>query len=273
MVAGFMVTTAALSAFVSNTATTAMMVPIALSVVSLVRRGESDDSELSKDNENLAVSLLLGIAYAASIGGIATIIGTPPNALVRGLCQFDHSGSVSYRDYVRPLVVRGAAGDLGDASHNLAIAHEDLVSRRCVGSSWWSRVDSRGTTFPRIFASWRTSHADRLSRDCRNLDRASVIGCVAMALGLGNAHAICRSDRRRNSHDRGNVTVLDPNPTQATCVRFGLVGHLQTALGHPDLVWWRVELGRCRAKKWRGRIHRKSGSPYGGLAARLFLWW
>jgi sodium-dependent dicarboxylate transporter 2/3/5 len=84
MVAGFMVTTAALSAFVSNTATTAMMVPIALSVVSLVRRGEVDDSELSKDNENLAVSLLLGIAYAASIGGIATIIGTPPNALFVG---------------------------------------------------------------------------------------------------------------------------------------------------------------------------------------------
>jgi sodium-dependent dicarboxylate transporter 2/3/5 len=84
MVAGFMLTTAALSAFVSNTATTAMMVPIALSVVSLVRRGEKEPSSSSKDNENLAVSLLLGIAYAASIGGIATIIGTPPNALFVG---------------------------------------------------------------------------------------------------------------------------------------------------------------------------------------------
>jgi sodium-dependent dicarboxylate transporter 2/3/5 len=83
MVAGFMVTTAGLSAFVSNTATTAMMVPIALSVVHLVRRNQSQDEPNTADTANqLAVCLLLGIAYAASLGGIATIIGTPPNALL-----------------------------------------------------------------------------------------------------------------------------------------------------------------------------------------------
>ncbi len=80
MVAGFMLTTAGLSAFVSNTATTAMMVPIAMSVVHVVR------GSLTKGDQggasNLALCLLLGIAYAASIGGIATIIGTPPNSLL-----------------------------------------------------------------------------------------------------------------------------------------------------------------------------------------------
>ncbi len=89
MVAGFMLTTAALSAFVSNTATTAMMVPIAMSVVHLVhRQPDSDSRQTPAPGRDLAVCLMLAIAYSASIGGMATIIGTPPNAL---LVAFTHS--------------------------------------------------------------------------------------------------------------------------------------------------------------------------------------
>jgi sodium-dependent dicarboxylate transporter 2/3/5 len=89
VVAGIMGATAFVSMWVSNTATAAMMVPIALSVVdlSLIRRtGKSlaqhggipqDD----RDDRNLALSLLLGVAYAASIGGLGTIIGSPPNGI------------------------------------------------------------------------------------------------------------------------------------------------------------------------------------------------
>ena len=76
MVGGFMLATAGLSAFVSNTATAAMMLPIALSVVDLMKHRDSPTEASTK----LATALLLGIAYAATLGGMTTLIGTPPNA-------------------------------------------------------------------------------------------------------------------------------------------------------------------------------------------------
>lgn len=77
-IAGFMIATGFISMWVSNTATTIMMLPIGLSVLSLLDK--SDPAELKR----FATALLLGIAYSASIGGVATLIGTPPNALLAG---------------------------------------------------------------------------------------------------------------------------------------------------------------------------------------------
>jgi sodium-dependent dicarboxylate transporter 2/3/5 len=73
MVLGFMVATAFLSMWISNTATSLMMLPIALAVVASLREVEGDRTV------GFAPALLLGIAYSASIGGLATPIGTPPN--------------------------------------------------------------------------------------------------------------------------------------------------------------------------------------------------
>ena len=87
MIAGFMLVTAVLSAFVSNTATTAMMLPIALSTVALLRKNHDDISE--SEAQQFATCLLLCIAYAASIGGVMTVIGTPPNAFLIGFLAND----------------------------------------------------------------------------------------------------------------------------------------------------------------------------------------
>lgn len=71
---GFMVATAALSMWISNTATTMMMVPIAAAVLS--RYDRMLDAAAAR---RLSIGLLLGVAFSASIGGVATLVGTPPN--------------------------------------------------------------------------------------------------------------------------------------------------------------------------------------------------
>ncbi len=89
IVAGFMVAAAGLSMWVSNTATTLMMLPIALSVIAVVAPGTA--AERTPAQRNFALALLLGVAYAASIGGLGTLIGTPPNALLAAF-MFDTYG-------------------------------------------------------------------------------------------------------------------------------------------------------------------------------------
>lgn len=82
LVLGFMLATAFLSMWISNTATTLMMLPIAMAVI-----GEMGKRSKEEDVAKFAVCLLLGVAYAASIGGVATLIGTPPNGVL--LAQYE----------------------------------------------------------------------------------------------------------------------------------------------------------------------------------------
>ncbi|MBN2175364.1 MAG: SLC13/DASS family transporter, partial [Bacteroidales bacterium] len=71
---GFMLSTAFLSMWISNTATAMMMIPIVISILSELELNVGE-----KKIHHLSIGLLLGIAYSASIGGIATLVGTPPN--------------------------------------------------------------------------------------------------------------------------------------------------------------------------------------------------
>jgi solute carrier family 13 (sodium-dependent dicarboxylate transporter), member 2/3/5 len=85
IILGFTLATAFLSMWISNTATAVMMLPIALSVISLLQQQyEASSAGNSKGFYYFGLSLMLSIAYAANIGGVMTIIGTPPNVVLVG---------------------------------------------------------------------------------------------------------------------------------------------------------------------------------------------
>lgn len=94
LVAGFMAATAALSMWVSNTATAALMLPIGISVLVLLE--EQDVDIALAHSRNFALALLLGIAFGANIGGMATLIGTPPNALLAGYLSEQHGLQIGF---------------------------------------------------------------------------------------------------------------------------------------------------------------------------------
>ena len=100
MTAGFMAATAFLSMWISNTACAAMMVPIAISVVSLVTKARAGAGEPGEGERNFATALLLAIAYSPSIGGIATVIGSPPNGIAVRFIAQTWGDAVSFVDWM-----------------------------------------------------------------------------------------------------------------------------------------------------------------------------
>ena len=81
---GFLLSTAFISMWISNTATAVMMLPMAMSCLALLYQGASREEVESKSHRNFAAALMLTIAYGSNIGGMATVIGTPPNLFMRG---------------------------------------------------------------------------------------------------------------------------------------------------------------------------------------------
>ncbi len=96
LIAGFMAASAVLSMWISNTATTLMLLPVALAILS------------DQSNQAFKTALLLGIAYAASIGGIGTPIGTPPNMLFKGIYEQATGIEISFTQWMSwgvPVVI------------------------------------------------------------------------------------------------------------------------------------------------------------------------
>ncbi|MEO0508096.1 MAG: DASS family sodium-coupled anion symporter [Bacteroidota bacterium] len=93
VILGFMLATATLSMWISNTASTVVMLPIAISVIKLL---VNDADGFTKNDQNFALSVMLGIAFSANAGGIATVIGTPPNSVLIGLLENEYNIEISF---------------------------------------------------------------------------------------------------------------------------------------------------------------------------------
>ncbi|MEE9430728.1 MAG: DASS family sodium-coupled anion symporter, partial [Melioribacteraceae bacterium] len=97
IIAGFMLGSAFLSMWISNTATALMMLPIGLSVISVIK---SSKGLSEKNQRDFSIALLLSIAYSCSIGGIATLIGTPPNALMSAFMNETYQVDISFAKWM-----------------------------------------------------------------------------------------------------------------------------------------------------------------------------
>ncbi|MFC0299941.1 SLC13 family permease [Virgibacillus soli] len=102
IILGFMVATGFLSMWISNTATAMMMVPIGLAIIYQVSEALKNDPTIdtSKENFGFGKALMLGIAYSASLGGVATLIGTPPNAALAGMIKEMYGIEISFAQWM-----------------------------------------------------------------------------------------------------------------------------------------------------------------------------
>lgn len=100
IILGFSLATALLSMWISNTATAMMMLPIATSVTNLILRSDSPGGKARTPGEkNFATALMLTVGYAASLGGMATLIGTPPNVVFAGLLSDLFQRKISFAEW------------------------------------------------------------------------------------------------------------------------------------------------------------------------------
>ncbi len=117
LVLGFMVASAALSMWISNTATTLMLLPVALAVLEQQR------------DEKLAAPLLLGMAYASSVGGIGTPVGTPPNVIFMGVYHEQTGQEMSFFEWMKigvPVVLVMVPVTWLWLARSLSAAHDKL---------------------------------------------------------------------------------------------------------------------------------------------------
>jgi len=98
VILGFMLATAFLSMWISNTATSIMILPVGLAIISQLI---DDPKTIENENEVFGKSLMIAIAYSASIGGMATLIGTPPNMVLAGVVEESYGIKLNMFDWMK----------------------------------------------------------------------------------------------------------------------------------------------------------------------------
>jgi solute carrier family 13 (sodium-dependent dicarboxylate transporter), member 2/3/5 len=98
VIGGFMLSSALISMWVMNTSTTMMLLPIAVSVISVIHNSSKNLD--AKGKRDFQYALLLGVAYASTIGGIATLVGTAPNALFAAFMQNNYGTEIDFANWM-----------------------------------------------------------------------------------------------------------------------------------------------------------------------------
>lgn len=98
IILGFMLATAFMSMWISNTATSVMMLPIGMAIIAQLK---DNPSTIANENAIFGKALMLGIAYSASIGGISTLIGTPPNLVLAGVVEEIYGIEVTFQQWIK----------------------------------------------------------------------------------------------------------------------------------------------------------------------------
>ncbi len=98
LVGGFMLASAIISMWVMNSSTTMMLLPIAISIIAVIHNSvdELDD----KARSDFQYALLLGVAYGATIGGMATLVGTAPNAMLAAFMQESYGTEIDFSSWI-----------------------------------------------------------------------------------------------------------------------------------------------------------------------------
>ena len=92
-----MIATAFLSMWISNTATAVMILPVGLAIISQLK---DSPNTIENENEIFGKTLMLAIAYSASIGGMATLIGTPPNLVLAGVVKTSYNIEINFLQWM-----------------------------------------------------------------------------------------------------------------------------------------------------------------------------
>ena len=98
LVGGFMLASALISMWVMNTSTTMMLLPIAVSIITVIHKSVDELDQTGR--ENFQYAMLLGVAYGATIGGISTLVGTAPNAMFAAFMQENYGTNIDFSSWM-----------------------------------------------------------------------------------------------------------------------------------------------------------------------------